>query len=374
MGAQALQQEDVKTPGRAAAAPERFLVLDGLRGIAAFAVILDHVPSGQLGALVPNRTLSVDFFFILSGFVLAHAYGAKLEGGWSPWAFMRMRLIRLYPLYILGTMIGVLALLGRQWPGWTHFLYALIPAILFLPAPPNSAISGGSLYPYNGPAWSLFFELIANLVFAMIVRFLNWRVFAVILPVGAALTIITIFNHPDARGPGWMWTHLDAGLARVVFDFFAGVAIYRLRSVIALPAIPWWAAAVTFLVAIAVPVAAEWAPAYDAFATIVLMPLLVALASGAKVNGVVARICGVLGLLSYGVYILHVPILQLLSPGLLAIGIPPWGNALGAILIALAAGAAAAILHSLYDQPVRRWLARVLPGGAKRPEVAHSAG
>ena len=374
MGAQAPQQEDARPSRSGTGGPERFLVLDGLRGIAAFAVILDHVPSGQLGALVPNRTLSVDFFFILSGFVLAHAYGAKLEGGWSPWAFMRMRLIRLYPLYILGTLIGVLALLGQHWPGWGHFLYALIPAILFLPAPPNSAISGGSLYPYNGPAWSLFFELIANLVFAIIARFLTWRGFAVILSVGAILTIVTTFNHPDARGPGWMWAHLDAGLARVVFDFFAGVAIYRLRSVIVLPAIPWWAAAGAFLVAIAIPVAAEWAPAYDAFATIVLMPLLVALASGAKVNGFVAWMCGALGLLSYGVYVLHVPILQLLSPGLLATGIPPWGNALGAILVALAAGVAAAILHSVYDKPVRRWLARVLPGGAKRPEAAHSAG
>ncbi len=87
-----------------------------MRGIAAFAVILDHVPSGQPGALVPNQPLSVDCFFILSGFALAHAYGAKLESGWSRSAFMRMRLIRLYPLYIFGALIGVLALLGQHGP------------------------------------------------------------------------------------------------------------------------------------------------------------------------------------------------------------------------------------------------------------------
>ncbi|MEQ1607439.1 MAG: acyltransferase family protein [Hyphomonadaceae bacterium] len=117
MGVQALPQETIYAPRAAAPGAERFLVLNSLRGIAAFAVILDHVPSGQPGALVPNRTLSVDFFFKLSGFALAHAYGAKLESGWSRSAFMRMRLIRLYPLYIFGTLIGALALLGQHWPG-----------------------------------------------------------------------------------------------------------------------------------------------------------------------------------------------------------------------------------------------------------------
>ena len=70
---------------------DRFVLLDGLRGVAAFAVILDHVPGGWLGDLVPGRYLSVDFFFVLSGFVLAHAYGKRLEAGWSPWDFLQAR-------------------------------------------------------------------------------------------------------------------------------------------------------------------------------------------------------------------------------------------------------------------------------------------
>ena len=84
---------------RAAAGAERFALLDGLRGIAAFAVILDHTPPNFLGELIPGRYLAVDFFFVLSGFVLAHAYGRRLEGGWSVFSFMRARVIRLYPLY-----------------------------------------------------------------------------------------------------------------------------------------------------------------------------------------------------------------------------------------------------------------------------------
>src|SRR5262245_45457012 len=96
----------------------RFLVLDGLRGLAAFAVILDHVSSVTLRHWFPGRYLAVDFFFVLSGFVLAHAYGERLQSQLSPWRFMCIRMIRLYPLYLLGLMLGlVLPMIGAL-RGW----------------------------------------------------------------------------------------------------------------------------------------------------------------------------------------------------------------------------------------------------------------
>jgi len=90
---------------------KRYEVLDGLRGVAAISVMLMHYSENTVNPLFKNADIAVDLFFILSGFVLAHAYGARLAGGWSPWLFMRARIIRLYPLYLLGSLIGLAAML-----------------------------------------------------------------------------------------------------------------------------------------------------------------------------------------------------------------------------------------------------------------------
>lgn len=368
------EQGLVNPPASTGEAPERFLLLDGLRGVAAFAVILDHVPSGRLGELVPGRALSVDFFFVLSGFVLAHAYGSRLAGGWSPLSFMRARLIRLYPFYLLGLLIGVGAVglefaQGAGWPGWTQFLGCLGLGLLFMPAPPMSGLGGGALYPFIGPAWSLFFELLANFVYALVARFLTWRVFAIILPAGAVLLTLSLFGHHDVRGPGWLWPHFDAGLARVMFAFFTGVAIYRLRSSVRLPALPWWLAVIAFLGVIAVPVSQSWAWVYDSLAAIVLMPLLVAFASGTKVSGVVASACTVLGALSYGVYVLHGVLFAALKATLQFFGMEVPNSEPVALLVVAFVALAAAFGYWAYDKPARVWLSRALPGRAKREKI-----
>lgn len=356
--------------GRAAAGAERFLLLDGLRGLAAFAVILDHTPANALGDLVPGRYLAVDFFFVLSGFVLAHAYGKRLESGWTVVSFMRARLIRLYPLYFAGLMIGLalsVIMILRGWDATPLEQVAVMAVfgVLFLPAPPLFDFSSGHLFPFNGPAWSLFFELVANLIYGLIARVLGWRLLSAILVVGAIAVAFTLMRHQGVGGPGWLWGHFDAALARVVFDFFAGVALFRMRDRIRLPRIPAAILVLAFIAMIAAPVSAEWRAAYDAAGTIILMPLLVAFASEAKVGHAAGRVCAGLGALSYGVYVLHVPLLNLINtaaqmaqielPALVVVG-----------LLVLTAGAAAALLNRLYDAPVRSWLMRNLAGGANR--------
>jgi len=338
---------------------ERFLLLDGLRGIAAFAVILDHVPGGWLGDLLPGRYLAVDFFFVLSGFVLAHAYGEKLEQGWSPLAFMKARLIRLYPMYLLALGIGLsLSVLGalRGWvgPGWGDIAIIAAFGLLFLPAPPVSG--GDQLYPANAPAWSLFFELVANLAYAFLARHLSWRVLGTILGVGALAVAATLLRHADIGGPGWLWSHLDAGLARVTFAFFAGVAIHRLRAKLVFLAMPWWLAIAAFIVVIAVQTPPEWRAVYDITSALVLMPMLVAFASGASVSGVTARLCAIFGLLSYGVYVLHVPLFSLLGVAGAVTGVQLAEGPLAVMVVAGLAAVVAALAHVAYDKPIRRWL------------------
>lgn len=353
----------------------RFVVLDGLRGVAAFAVILDHVPGGWLGDLLPGRYLAVDFFFVLSGFVLAHAYGARLEGGWSPLAFMKARLVRLYPMYLMAFALGLaLSVMGllRGWvgPSWSDVLITAGFGVLFLPAPPLATFGGGALYPFNAPAWSLFFELAANFFFALIARFLSWRVLGVMLAAGAVAVAFTINRHAGVGGPGWLWAHADAGLARVMFDFFAGVAIYRLRGVRKIPALPWWGALIAFVTVIAVQTPPEWRTVYDIAAALVLMPVLVALASGAEVRGALAKACSLLGIISYGVYVIHVPLFSALGVAAGAVHVQLGEGPVLAMTVAIVAGVAAWLAYIGYDQPIRRWLS----GGAKRAKSQRSQG
>jgi peptidoglycan/LPS O-acetylase OafA/YrhL len=101
-----------------------FVTLDGLRGIAALAIVARHAPVlfnsvsiyvqsdiGKPTALFFESYLAVDFFVALSGFVLAHAYGQRLRGGMPASEFMTVRLIRLYPLYLLAlTITSVIAI------------------------------------------------------------------------------------------------------------------------------------------------------------------------------------------------------------------------------------------------------------------------
>jgi peptidoglycan/LPS O-acetylase OafA/YrhL len=340
---------------------QRFVLLDGLRGVAAFAVILDHVPGGVLGDLLPGRYLAVDFFFVLSGFVLAHAYSRRLEQGWSPLSFMTARLIRLYPMYLLGLALGLaLSVIGllRGWvgPTWSDVLTTAGLGLLFLPAPPMAGFGGGALYPFNGPAWSLFFELIANLVYALVARFLSWRVLGAVLVVGAVAVVFTINRHAGTGGPGWLWEHFDAGLARVMFDFFAGVTIHRVWAGKRLPALPWWAALLAFLLVIAVPAEGMWRIVYDSAAALILMPTLVALSAGSRVTGSVARLCSTIGLLSYGVYVIHVPLFATLGGAAAAAHVQLGGGPWLAVLVAALAAVLAAISYVAFDRPLRVWL------------------
>jgi peptidoglycan/LPS O-acetylase OafA/YrhL len=346
---------------RTAAAPatrDRFVVLDGLRGVGALAVILDHVPQEMVNGFLPGRALSVDFFFVLSGFVLAHAYGARLSGPMSAFEFLRLRVIRFYPLYLLGVLISLpvtvyWALTGRT--SLQNVAASMFFGLLFLPKPPLRGGWGSSFYPLNHPAWSLLFELLANYVYALLAKHLTVRVLARILPLLAVLLVVTLFNHAGMPGPGFFWSQSDAGFARVMYGFFTGVLIYLLRDRWRAPAIPAWAAVALFVAIIAVPAHGLWRSAYDALASVVFMPLLVLYSSNAVLEGTTARVFSTLGRISYPVYMLHAPLIGVQSFLLNHYHVQLPGVVFITLLAALAAGGAL-LADRFYDPPMRAWL------------------
>lgn len=342
-----------------------FDVLNGLRGIAAIAVVNTHLQTYFAGYYTRNIGLAVDFFFLLSGFVLAHAYEARLRAGFGFVRFAAARAIRLYPLYLIGLLIGAAAC----WFGWSfagpqHFAVTLATGVVMLPPPPSLSANGYNLFPFDFAAWSLFFELAANLLYGLIAPRMSNRVLGGLL----VLSLLGLV----AAGAGFGTLDLGSqpkqvlgGLARVMFSFFAGVALYRLwlkRPVkINMPPVLLFGLLIAPLLFL--PTGKEAGTAvwiYD-FAVITLyFPVLLSLAAQSRGNRFWTWASAVLGAISYPLYVLHVPIwavLQIRWDKALMHAAPWSGLVMIACLLPVCWAA-----ETFVDVPLRRLLNRRLLG------------
>lgn len=331
----------------------RFTGLDGLRGVAALVVIWLHTGAPPL----PRSYLAVDFFFALSGFVLAHGYEGRLKSGMAPAEFMLRRYIRLWPLYILALVLGAAVALSGA-PGHVPFIASVAFGALLLPTPVEALSADRTrAFPLVGPAWSLFSELVANLVFALVARHLRAAALAGLLALGAGLLVFVRLSLGDLD-VGSSVSHLWAGPARVIWSFFAGVAVYRLWLRYRPPELPIVVCAVALLVMFSLPYELAWVLAG--------FPLVIYLGASSEPRGPLAALCEWLGLASYGAYVLHKPLIEALR----AAGVHTDGPPV-ALAICLVATLIALILDRVYDQPVRRWLERRLtPRGRKTAPTA----
>jgi peptidoglycan/LPS O-acetylase OafA/YrhL len=327
-----------------------FSTLDGLRGVAALAVLEFHwaVPSGLIKR--DATVLAVDLFFVLSGFVLAHAYGAKIAGGMGALAFMRARLARLFPMAALAVAVAAAAALigGDAAPG--HAAASLALTAAFIPTPPALS-STPWLFPYNLPAWSLFFELVANLLFVLMGRHLTtWRVGALVIASAVWLALQSTLN----GGPEW--STFASGFPRVFFGFFLGVLIYRLQGRLPAPKLPPW----SLVAALAVLLYGIDGRSYQAACVFLLLPLLVHLAANTEPAGRLRQAFALLGGASYPLYVLHAPTRALMlaaASEVLGRPITHYGPAIG---VAAMAGLtiASILLDRWADGPARRLLLR----------------
>jgi len=363
-------------PASPLGAKPHYAILDGLRGVAALTVVAFHLceahATSYLDQLINHGYLAVDFFFLLSGFVIGYAYDDRW-GRLSVRDFIRARLVRLQPLVVLGMLIGALCFYFEaaplwpgiaQVPGWKVGLVLLIGCTL-LPVPSALDIRGWQeMHPLNGPGWSLFFEYIANLLYALGVRKLSNPALGVLVALaGAALAHLAITSPVGDVVGGWALdpSGLRIGFTRMLFPFFAGLLLSRTARIGRVPHAFLWCS-LLLLAVLAWPrvggAGRLWLNGvYEAVSILLVFPLIVWLGAGgqlASAGG--ARLCKFMGDISYPLYITHYPLIYLYTGWVsrhkvpLAQGLPWLVFTFGA-----AVGLAYAALK-LYDEPVRRWL------------------
>ena len=355
-----------------------YATLDGLRGLAAAAVFTRHVPSRSWAFWLPGSYLAVDLFFMISGFVLAHAYGERLGRELSVRRFMLARFIRLWPLYILGTAAGLAVRLVASRAGLPiatgGFLPSGVIGLFMLPTP--GTLSGStSPFPFNGPAWSLFWELVIGLVFAVLGPRMRPGQLAVVIAIGIALLLATAaaFGSLDS---GSSWSDFLGGGGRVVFAFFAGVAIYRLQRAVPLRAAPpAWVWALVLLAVFAGHIRPGWRPVYDVLMVVAVFPIIVFMGSCREPKGWLRQASLVLGRISYPLYVTQSPLMASASLAtLLIFGIQFSSFSHAGTFGLLAVGMVGALLLGrFYDEPVRAWLTKRTKLSASRSRVAEAA-
>jgi len=354
-------------------------ILDGLRGIAAVIVVTFHLAeplgTGHLDIIVNHGYLAVDFFFLLSGFVIGYAYDDR----WSKMTvgnFLKRRIERLQPMVILGMTLGAIGFyytdstiwpLIHTVPLWKMLLVLLI-GYTILPIPLSMDIRGwAEMHPLNSVGWSLFFEYIANILYAVWIRKFSKTALIVLVVIAAIALAQLAISNGDVSG-GWTFNaeQLRVGFTRTMYPFFAGLLLSRIAKPTRIKNAFLWCsiliAAVLYMPRIGGAEHLWMNGLFEAFSIIIIFPLIVYLgASGLIGSNTEQKICKFLGDISYPLYLVHYPIVYFyvawISNNKGITIAEAWPNALlvllGSIVLAYAS-------LKWYDEPVRKWLRKKL--------------
>ena len=300
----------------------RYLAFDALRGVAAIAVLFHHAERElHLPELFAYGYLAVDFFFLMSGFVIAAAYDERMRGGLSLPAFVRIRLARLYPMMALGGVLGIVASFWTT-PGDPQIWLAGLSALFMIPLLWNAPV----LFPANIPEWSIFFELVTNFLHCGLARILTMKVLiGIIVASFLALLVAGWKLHGLANGysPDTFW----GGFPRTFLSYFGGVLLHRTRAVWQkkVPPAPFALLVCAFpAIVLAAKFATQWVPAsaYFLLAVLVLNPMLLMLLATVTPGKRATAWCEGMGALSYPLYAIHVPLLVLAAPYVVDLSLP----------------------------------------------------
>jgi peptidoglycan/LPS O-acetylase OafA/YrhL len=352
---------------------EYFYPLDALRGLAAFAVAIAHFTTRNDYPLFKHGSIAVDFFFILSGFVVTHSYWGRLDGGMSPFDYFLRRLVRLYPMFIAGLLFGlvVFAYLPARYAPYSSkdILASLGYNALFLP----SLNGGGSLFPANGVLWSLSLEMLASIVFLRLV----WSRPKTLLAVVALSYVITLVyciklgvegngfqKFEILTNGGWGAANIWVGPPRVLYGFTFGMVLYKYRESLRAARLAAWFSRIRhqqtvlgmgLLLILAFPITLRGVYYFAIIGSVA--PLIVTLgALATPATELSSDLARFLGWLSYPVYCLHFPVvlsMRALKDRLTFNGDSQLLPALEGFAITIVL---AMILTKFYDEPVREYL------------------
>ena len=373
----------------------RYEILDGLRGVAALMVVAFHLletySKGPSEQIINHGYLAVDFFFVLSGFVIGYAYDDRW-GKMSVGTFFKRRLIRLHPMVVAGTLIGAALFFfaGTAFPktleveGW-KFALCLVMGLLMIPCGMGLDIRGwGETNSFNGPNWSLTYEYIANILYAFIFRHLPKTALAVLCAVCAVFTLDLTLGWDIfglfPNGPqynvigGWSLTvqQIYVGFARLLYPFLCGLLISRILpsrrsesnpsgSPIHLKGGFWWCALAIVLI-FSVPCIGGrqclWDGLYQAVCILIIFPLLVLAGAGSRTTDAKSTaVCKWMGEISYPLYITHFPLMYMQMNWVAEhASAPLWQHITVSFGVFFVAIILAWGLLKIYDTPVREWL------------------
>ena len=352
-------------------------ILDGLRGVAALIVVAFHlfeiyaVDPLYVVPFINHGYLAVDFFFVLSGFVIGYAYDDRW-GRMTLWDFCKRRVIRLQPMVVVGAVIGGLCFYfgaGKMFPQigevpvW-QMLLVMLAGYLLIPTTAAIRQPWHEMFPLNGPAWSLFFEYIGNLLYAAVVRRFSKRVLvAFVAASGVALLWMAVGSSDGSVLGGHELTgrQFGIGMVRLLYPFFGGLLLFRLGRRIRIPGGFWLCSLVLAAILFFPRLGGEqrlWLNGlYESISILFLFPLIVLAGAGSPIRGKVSvGVCKFLGEISVPLYIIHYPFVYLFMayvkehdlgwqeswPLMIAVGV-------GCVVLAYG-------FLKLFDEPVRAWL------------------
>lgn len=367
----------------------RFLALDSLRGICASMIVLLHFHTPGIisnSALVKNGSLFVDFFFVLSGFVISASYGDRITNGFSIGKFMGLRMGRIYPLHFFVLMVflafeivfatGVLGQADRQPFQAPNDIPSLLASLFLV-----QTFIGPDGTGWNGPSWSIAVEMWTYLIFAFVFRWARPILIPLCL-VLAALCGIYLFHLTDR----YLNVFHDGALARCLFGFSLGVVAFQAHKWIAarkeLPA-----ALATVLEIAAIVITVQIVSISGSKPLSLIVPpiffgvvLLFSLQRGAVAKLLLKPPFLLMGTLSYSIYMIHgfleyrtvnaLGIIEKLSHGRLDLvttidghnqvgGSPLFGDFMSILMLAITIGFAY-LSYRWIEHPAQQWSRRKL--------------
>jgi len=355
-------------------------ILDGLRGVAAVMVVIFHIfetfsGGNHLTQIMNHGYLAVDFFFLLSGFVIGYAYDDRW-GKMTVKGFFKRRLIRLHPMIFAGMIIGAIGFYFSastivfpgisQVPVWKMLLIMIIGFTL-IPVPLSMDIRGwGEMHPLDGPAWSLFFEYIGNILYALFVRkFSKTMLSILVFLAGCALIHLAVTSSNGDVIGGWSLdpAQLCIGFTRLMYPFFAGLLLSRIAKPGKIKRAFLWCSLLIILF-LSIPrvggASHLWMNGlYDSLVIIFVFPIIVFMGASGEVKGKFAsNICKFFGDISYPLYITHYPIIYIFTAWVVDNKVSLKDSLPASLLVLVSTISIAYLCMKFYDMPFRKWLSK----------------